>query len=109
MEELSTTQILIGILEYWKIYPPCFLPKSYLSISYKKKDFRIPASYKPPFWPYFGTKKAPKRTEIHRFFLSKASKDKIVLLEPKLFQVLKTPENDAEFHCSGLTRKKIVV
>ena len=27
MEELSTTQILIGILEYWKIYPTCFLPK----------------------------------------------------------------------------------
>ena len=41
MEELSTTQILIGILEYWKIYPTCFLPKSYLSISYKIRNKRI--------------------------------------------------------------------
>ena len=40
MEELSTTQILIGILEYWKIYPTWFLPKSYLSISYKTYNER---------------------------------------------------------------------
>ena len=40
MEELSTTQILIGILEYWKIYPTRFLPKSYLSFSYKTYDER---------------------------------------------------------------------
>ena len=96
MEELSTTQILIGILEYWKIYPTCFLPKSYLSISYKKKDFRIPASYKPPFRPYFGTKKAPKRTEIHRFFLSKASKGRNAPLADSLDFPLKSRKRAAK-------------